>query len=95
MEAKTFTVTNAKRIKRPVDIEFGKRLKEVLKKKRLTQREANALLGWSRLLMYYYTSGRKQIRIGRFAELVDKLSMTQGEVAYLLEPYWEDEDDVI
>lgn len=89
----SFTLEPCERKKRPEDVEFGKRLKTLIKKKGLTQANANIVLGWSRTLIYYYTRGRKQIRIGRFAELVDKLSLTQREVAYLLEAYWEDEND--
>ena len=32
------------------------------------------------------------MRVGRFAELVNKLSLTIAEVGYLLEAYWGEDD---
>ena len=79
--------------KDPRNVEFGKRLKTLFKKRGLIQSEAADILGWSTTMIYYYTNGHKQMRIRRFAELVDKLSLTHKEVAHLLEAYWEVDDD--
>ena len=76
----------------PDNIEFGKRLKEILTKRGMTQTEVGKIMGWSRCMIYYYTIGRKQMRIKRFAELVNKLSLTIAEVGYLLEAYWGEDD---
>lgn len=86
-------IKRSKDKKEPKDIEFGTRLKVLLKKRELTQLDACQVVGISATTMHFYTTGRRQMRVGRFAEFVDKLSLTQGEVAYLLEAYWGEDDD--
>lgn len=81
-------IKRSKDKKEPKDIEFGKRLKVLLKKRELTQLDASKVVGYSTTTMHFYATGRRQMRVGRFADLVDKLSLTQREVAYLLEAYW-------
>lgn len=88
----TLNIKRSKNKKEPKDIEFGTRLKVLLKKRELTQLDACEVTGFSTTTMHFYATGRRQMRIGRFAELVDKLSLTQSEVAYLLEAYWGEED---
>ena len=76
----------------PKDKEFGRRMKELIKKRGLKNVQAIDILGWTYSTFYSYYCGRKRIRINRLAQLVDKLSLTQSEMASLLEIYWEDED---
>lgn len=84
-------IKRSKDKKEPKDVDFGERLKVLLKKRNLKQIDACKVLGMSTTTIHFYTTGRRQMRVGRFAELVDKLSLTQGEVAYLLEAYWGEE----
>ena len=77
----------------PLDKECGKRITELVKKRSLKSKDAAAMLGWSASKFYTYASGRKRLRINCFAQLVDRLSQNQQEVAYLLEVYWEEDDD--
>ena len=76
----------------PLDKEFGLRLREVLKKRGMPQKAAIADLGWKYSTYYGYSSGRKRMRIDRFADMVYKLRLTQSEVAQLLSVYWEEEN---
>lgn len=73
--------------------EFGKRLKELIKKRGMTLKDFCGSISMSRNAFYNYTSGRRQMRLNLFATLTDKLFLTPAETAYLLEAYWEDEDD--
>ena len=84
-------IKRSKDKKEPKDVDFGERLKVLLKKRNLKQIDACKVLGMSTTTIHFYATGRRQMRVGRFAELVDKLSLTQGEVAYLLEAYWGEE----
>ena len=85
-------IKRSKDKKEPKDIEFGKRLKVLLKKRELTQLDACQVTGLSTTTMHFYATGRRQMRVGRFAELVNKLSLTIAEVGYLLEAYWGEDD---
>ena len=85
-------IKRSKNKKEPKDIEFGTRLKVLLKKRELTQLDACQVTGLSTTTMHFYTTGRRQMRVGRFAELVNKLSLTIAEVGYLLEAYWGEDD---
>mgnify|MGYP002516846586 CR=1 FL=1 len=70
---------------------MGQKISPVFMKRNLKQIDACKVLGMSTTTIHFYATGRRQMRVGRFAELVDKLSLTQGEVAYLLEAYWGEE----
>ena len=78
--------------KDPLDIEFGRRLKEIIQKRDMQQKAAIIDLKWTNSTFYSYSSGRKRMRVDRFAQLVDRLGLTQSEVAYLLETYLENSD---
>ena len=77
----------------PLDKAFGLKLREVLKKRGMPQKAAIADLGWKYSTYYGYSSGRKRMRIDRFADMVYKLRLTQSEVAELLSAYWEEDED--
>lgn len=83
----------AKRKKDPINEEFGRRLKEVFKKHGMSLRSVCEATGLSKTLMNFWANGYKTIRISAFAQIADKVSLTTSEIVYLLEPYWEDEDD--
>lgn len=81
-----------KRPKDPRNVEFGHRLSEICKQRNVHIRELCATITWSKASLYKWTSGRKEMRVGTFAKIVDRLSLTPLEVAHLLEAYWEDDD---
>jgi len=76
----------------PLDKECGRRIIELIRKRGLKHKDAVKILGWTTTTLYSYTSGRKRLRINRFAQLVDGLQLKQSEVVYLLEVYWEDDN---
>ena len=76
--------------KNPLNIEFGRRLKEILDKRDMPSKAAIIDLGWSKSTFYTYSSGRRRMRVDRFAQLIERLSLTMSEIAYLCEPYWRD-----
>ena len=83
----------AKVQKNSQDQEFGKRLREVIKNRHMTLKDFCGSISLSRNAFYNYTSGRRQMRLNLFAKVTDALAMTPMEVAYLLEAYWEEEDE--
>lgn len=83
----------AKRKPDPINAEFGRRLKEVFEKHGVSQKGVCRITGLSNTLMHFWANGYKTIRISAFAQIADKVSLTTSEIVYLLEPYWEDEDD--
>ena len=77
----------------PQDLEFGRRLKKVLKNRHVTQAQLCQLTGFSKTMMYKWTNGQAIMRVHTFAILVDALGLTIGDISYLFEPFWEDADD--
>ena len=76
----------------PLDKECGRRIIELIRKRGMKHKDAVEQLGWTTTTLYAYTSGRKRLRINRFAQLVDGLQLTQSEMFQLLEVYMEEDD---
>ena len=76
----------------PLDKECGRRIIELIRKRGMKHKDAVAVLGWTTTTLYSYTSGRKRLRINRFAQLVDGLQLTQSEMFQLLEVYMEEDN---
>lgn len=96
MKEKTIIVRNVSAKKwgfPPQDLEFGKRLKKILKNRHITQAKLCELTGFSRTMMYKWTNGQAIMRVHTFAILVDALNLTISDISYLFEPFWEDDEE--
>lgn len=76
----------------PQYIDFGERLKKVLKDHRLSQKSLCQITGLSKTMVYKWTNGIAIMKVHTFAIIVDALGLTAMEIAYLLEAFWEDDD---
>lgn len=73
--------------------EFGIRLQNLLRKRGLSQTVVANMLGYSEPALHHWLYGLCEMRVSTFAILVDALQLTSKEIGYLLEPYWEEEND--
>ena len=93
---KEFKIIRNKAAKRneiiPEGREFGKRLKEILKDRHMTQKRLCEITHFSDTMMCRWINGYAIMRLNTFAVLTDALGLTAMEIAYLLEAFWEDED---
>lgn len=78
--------------KNPQYIEFGKRLKTVLKDHHVTQKRLCQITGLSITMVGKWVGGLAIMKVHTFATIVDALGLTAMEIAYLLEAFWEDDD---
>lgn len=78
--------------KNPQYIEFGKRLKKVLKDHNITQKRLCQITGLSITMVGKWVGGLAIMKVHTFATIVDALGLTAMEIAYLLEVFWEDDN---
>ena len=72
---------------------FGVRLERLLRKRNLSQTDLAAMLGYSKPAIHHWLCGLCEMRVSVFAEIVNVLQLTQKEMVYLLEVFWEDKDE--
>ena len=78
----------------PVDkTEFGIRLEKLIRKRNIRNREFARQIGYSEPAIHHWIYGLCEMRISTFANVVDVLQLSASEIAYLLEPFWENEDE--
>ena len=73
--------------------EFGIRLESLIRKRNLSQTDVAEMIGYSNPAVHHWLYGLCEMRISTFAIIVDALQLTSKEIGYLLEPYWEEEND--
>ena len=73
--------------------EFGIRLQKLIRKRNFKMREFSRLIGYSEPAVHHWMYGLCEMRISTFANVVDVLQLSATEIAYLLEPFWEDKDE--
>lgn len=73
--------------------EFGSRLEKLIRKRNISNRDFSRKIGYSEPAIHHWIYGLCEMRISTFANVVDVLQLSATEIAYLLEPFWEDEDE--
>ena len=73
--------------------EFGSRLEKLIRKRNISNRDFSRKIGYSEPAIHHWIYGLCEMRISTFANVVDVLQLSASEIAYLLEPFWENEDE--
>ena len=73
--------------------EFGIRLEKLIRKRNIRNRDCSRQIGYSEPAIHHWIYGLCEMRVSTFANVVYVLQLSATEIAYLLEPFWEDDDE--
>lgn len=79
--------------KAPNKPEFGIRLENMLRKRNISQTDLSKMIGYSKPAIHHWLYGNCEMRISVFAKIVDALQLSATDIGYLLEPYWEENNE--